>query len=76
MAEFAPWLEWVLLPALAFLFVMQMRQKDALADFKLHVAEKYASVEYLKDVEERLIKHLGKIEKKLDTHLENNRNAA
>lgn len=40
--------------------------KDALADFKLHVARNYVSVNYLKDVESRLTNHLLRIEKKLD----------
>lgn len=40
--------------------------KDALADFKLHVAKDYASMTYLKDVENRLTNHLLRIEKKLD----------
>ncbi len=40
--------------------------KEALADFKLHVARNYVSVNYLKDVESRLTNHLLRIEKKLD----------
>lgn len=40
--------------------------KDSLAEFKLHVARNYASVNYLKDVENRLTNHLLRIEKKLD----------
>ena len=40
--------------------------KDTLADFKLHVARNYVSVNYLKDVENRLTDHLLRIEKKLD----------
>lgn len=40
--------------------------KDALAEFKLHVARNYASMNYLKDVENRLTNHLLRIEKKLD----------
>lgn len=40
--------------------------KDALADFKLHVARNYVSINYLKDVENRLTDHLLRIEKKLD----------
>jgi hypothetical protein len=37
-----------------------------LADYKLQVAEKYASVNYLKDVEKRLLDGLERIEKKID----------
>ena len=40
--------------------------KEALADFKLHVARNYVSTNYLKDVENRLTNHLLRIEKKLD----------
>lgn len=42
------------------------KTKEALADFKLHVARNYASLNYLKDVENRLTNHLLRIEKKLD----------
>lgn len=37
-----------------------------LAAYKLEVAEKYASIRYLKDVEGRLAASLERIEKKLD----------
>jgi hypothetical protein len=37
-----------------------------LADFKLDVARNYASIAYLKDVENRLTSHLLRIEAKLD----------
>ena len=40
--------------------------KDALAEFKLHVARNYVSINYLKDVEGRITNHLLRIEKKLD----------
>lgn len=40
--------------------------REALADFKLHVARNYVSINYLKDVEDRLTNHLLRIEKKLD----------
>lgn len=40
--------------------------RDALSEFKLHVARNYVSVNYLKDVENRLTNHLLRIEKKLD----------
>ena len=36
------------------------------ADFKLDVARNYASIAYLKDVENRLTSHLLRIEAKLD----------
>lgn len=40
--------------------------KDALSEFKIHVARNYVSNNYLKDVENRLTEHLLRIEKKLD----------
>lgn len=40
--------------------------REALSDFKLHVARNYVSTNYLKDVENRLTNHLLRIEKKLD----------
>lgn len=44
----------------------QASLREALSDFKLHVARNYVSVNYLKDVESRLTNHLLRIEKKLD----------
>lgn len=40
--------------------------RAALADYKLEVAQGYASMGYLKDVETRLTEHLLRIEAKLD----------
>jgi hypothetical protein len=40
--------------------------REALAAFKLKVARGYASIGYLKDVENRLTAHLFRIEAKLD----------
>lgn len=40
--------------------------REALSDFKLHVARNYVSTAYLKDVETRITDHLLRIEKKLD----------
>ena len=47
---------------------------EKINNYKLEVAKKYASVSYLKDVENRLTNHLIRIEEKLDnklTRLEN-----
>lgn len=71
------WVTMIELPLLATLFRIIFKQKrdcemsicqnkDALAEFKLHVARNYVSVNYLKDVENRLTDHLLRIEKKLD----------
>ncbi len=40
--------------------------KENIASYKLEVAKSYASIAYLKDVENRLTNHLLRIEKKLD----------
>ena len=71
------WVTMIEIPLLAALFRIIFRQKrdcensigfcrDALAEFKLHVGRNYVSVNYLKDVENRLTDHLLRIEKKLD----------
>lgn len=63
----APELQWwitvIELPAMAGLFWMVMRNATALNNYKLHVAEKYASVDYLKDVEGRLIDEIKDVKK-------------
>lgn len=40
--------------------------REALSDFKIHVARNYVSINYLKDVENRQTEHLLRIEKKID----------
>ncbi len=42
------------------------RDRMALADFKVEVAKSYASIEHLREVEDRLTAHLLRIEAKLD----------
>ncbi len=77
MVEIINWVAMVVVPAVAGLFRMMTKQKkemdlqilscrDALSEFKLHVARNYVSINYLKDVENRLTDHLLRIEKKLD----------
>ena len=63
------WVQWVQLveiPALLGLVWYATRIKDDLMRFKVEVAERYASIQYLKDVEKRLIMHLERIEDSLD----------
>lgn len=64
--ELAWWVTAVELPALAGLFWLVQRTREALADYKLEVARTYASLAHLKDVEVRLTEHLLRIEAKLD----------
>jgi hypothetical protein len=49
----------------AFSQTLDRIQKE-LSDYKLEVARTYASMSYLKDVEDRLTNHLLRIEKKLE----------
>lgn len=44
--------------------------QNNLADYKLAVAEKYASIAHLQEVEGRMIRWLERVEKKLDLVLE------
>ena len=44
--------------------------KDELANYKLLVATSFVSVSYLRDVEDRIMGHLEKIEKKIDRMIE------
>lgn len=77
LGQFINWIALIELPIFIALFRMIVRNKndcdkemllcrDALSDFKLHVARNYVSINYLKDVENRLTNHLLRIEKKLD----------
>lgn len=75
--EILTWVAMIEIPVFAALFRLVIKNKresdcsdshtkDALAEFKLHVARNYVSTNYLKDVETRLTNHLLRIEKKLD----------
>ncbi|MFI3241505.1 MAG: hypothetical protein R3Y43_02945 [Alphaproteobacteria bacterium] len=67
------WVTLIELPIFIAIFKMLITEKserqnikDALAEFKLHVARNYVSTTYLKDIENRLTNHLLRIEQKLD----------
>lgn len=77
LGEYFNWVIMIEIPAFAAMLRMLIKHKqqceqeigncrDALSEFKLHVARNYVSVNYLKDVENRLTNHLLRIEKKLD----------
>lgn len=73
MTEIFNWIAMIEIPIFAGFFKMLSKEKqeiqsckDALAEFKLHVARNYVSINYLKDIEKRLTDHLLRIEKKLD----------
>lgn len=75
--EIFNWVTMIEIPVFASLFSLLFKQrkdtenaigicKDALSEFKVHVARNYVSASTLKDVESRLTAYLLRIEKKLD----------
>lgn len=63
------WLQWVGLveiPVVVWLINRRIKDREDLLIFKTDVAEKYASIAYLRDVERRLVAHLERIEDGLD----------
>lgn len=67
------WLQWVQIvevPLLLALAAHVVKVRDDLAAFKLKVAETYATVAYLKDVESRVVTRLDKLDGKIDRVLE------
>lgn len=71
--NFFEWVTLIEVPLFIAIFKMFFKErvehqniKDALAEFKLHVARNYVSTTYLKDIENRLTNHLLRIEQKLD----------
>ncbi len=85
MADGINWIQWVTVVEipllLALVGVIVKNRLDAqrairamdkdLTDFKLQVADKYASIAHLKDVEERLNRWMEKLDRKLDRILDN-----
>lgn len=61
------WISVIEVPALAGLFVLILGQMRDLAAFRLDVAEKYASSQQVRELEQRLTAHLLRIEAKLDS---------
>jgi len=58
---------------LAIVFKLIMRQradlnlvKDALADFREKIAERYASVKHLSELEKRIIDRIGSMERRME----------
>lgn len=75
MADAATWFQWV--PVILFVVGIHIKNrrdmqtdiacvKREIAAFQLEVAKEYASVNYLKDVENRIMDRLKRIENKLD----------
>lgn len=68
------WTDFVSLVSLPLIFVLgfAMKQtqkvKEDLAAYKTEVAKYYTSIRYLKDVEDRIMKGIEKVERKLDKY--------
>lgn len=60
------WLSVIEMPALSALFWMIWKIKSELADYKIEVANTYAKVSEVMQLENRLTSHLLRIEVKLD----------
>jgi len=69
--EWTDFVSFISLPLIA-LVGFQMRQtqkvKEDLAAYKTEVAERYTSIQHLKDVKDDIIKYLEKLERKLDKY--------
>ena len=85
MSDYAPpailwWVVTVDIPLISF-FIMSLGRlrrdvetaltalRDGLSHYKLEVAQSYASIQQVKDLESRVIAHLLRIENKLDNSL-------
>lgn len=64
--DWSLWMEAAVIPALSAIFWWLWRLQSALAEFKLDVAKNYASNQSLREVENRLVAHLNRIEAKID----------
>jgi hypothetical protein len=61
------WVTAIELPALAGLLALVLRLRDALAQEKIEAVRAFASISSMKELEQRLVSHLLRIEAKLDT---------
>ncbi len=61
------WISVIEVPALAALFALILNVMRDLANFRLYVAQNYASFQQTRELEHRLTAHLLRIEAKLDT---------
>ncbi len=69
--EWTDLITFISLPLIALMAGMWRQVQNCKADlaaYKTKVAEDYASMKYLKDVETRIVSHLEKIEDKLDRY--------
>lgn len=61
------WVTAIELPALAGLLALVLKLRDAHAQEKIDAVRSFASVASMKELEQRLVSHLLRIEAKLDT---------
>lgn len=61
------WISAIELPALAGLLALVLRQREALAQEKMEAMRSYATHGAVRELEQRLVSHLLRIEAKLDT---------
>jgi len=61
------WITAIEVPALAGLLALVLRLRDALAQEKLEAMQRFASIGAVRELEQRLVSHLLRIEAKLDT---------
>lgn len=65
--EFMWWITAIEIPALAGLLALVLKMREALAQEKLEAMKAFASVSAVRELEQRLVSHLLRIEAKLDT---------
>lgn len=61
------WITAIEVPALAGLLALVLRLRDAIAEEKLEAMKAFASIGAVRELEQRLVSHLLRIEAKLDT---------
>lgn len=66
--DFVSFISLPLVAVVAYLWKQTQSCKSDLAAYKTEVAKDYASIAYLKDMEDRIVARIGKIEDKLDRY--------
>lgn len=66
--DFVSFISFPIIAVLAFAIRQTQKVKEDLAAYKTEVAQHYTSIKYLKDVEDRIMKGIEKIERKLDRY--------
>lgn len=66
--DFISFISLPIILVLGFAIRQTQKVKEDLAAYKTEVAQYYTSIKYLKDVEDRIMKGIEKIERKLDRY--------